>query len=458
MEDILQLGIDGASIDWDYVAEYLMHTPLECRETALRTISQLLGGERLDIIDETTNSTMLWKPDLIAANVIEDRHSATSLLFRSVTSCVRSWASSHETLLVRLSGGLDSSIVASCLAHGFGSPNVICVNYHWPGSESDERYYARQVAEYAKRQIIERQRDAAISIERIFAVERTPKPSNYLSYLEYGPTEAELTQETGATAVFTGDGGDQLFYQMTAVWPGADYLYAHGLRGEPARAVLDAARLGRRSFWNALGPAVLNGLLRMPIDTRPDSAGFLTLLEPHLFRRERSKRFLHPAQSQSFGLPPGKFQQICYLLFPTDYYDPFGHADGAEHIYPLLSQPIIEACLRIPTFVLAHGGRGRALAREAFSPLLPPQVANRRSKGSVDEPRKLMMLRNFEMLRAELPEGLLVSKGILNRGKLHEALAATPTKVSTSSAELFHYLSAEAWARRWTHFQRTVAA
>src|SRR3546814_5721791 len=51
-------------------------------------------------------------------------------------------------------------------------------------------------------------------------------------------------------------------------------------------------------------------------------------------------------------------------------------------IHPLLSQPVIEHCLAIPTWLQCAGGCDRSIARQAFKPDLPAKVIERRGKGS----------------------------------------------------------------------------
>ena len=51
---------------------------------------------------------------------------------------------------------------------------------------------------------------------------------------------------------------------------------------------------------------------------------------------------------------------------------------------PLVSQPVMEACLAIPSWQWREGGFDRAVAREAFRKDLPDLIAWRRGKGGPD--------------------------------------------------------------------------
>src|SRR3546814_17681180 len=59
----------------------------------------------------------------------------------------------------------------------------------------------------------------------------------------------------------------------------------------------------------------------------------------------------------------------------------YPRADAPPQIVPLLSQPVVELCLSIPTWQWVHGGRDRAVARTAFSGVLPDLLVERTTKG-----------------------------------------------------------------------------
>src|SRR3546814_18646327 len=62
--------------------------------------------------------------------------------------------------------------------------------------------------------------------------------------------------------------------------------------------------------------------------------------------------------------------------------DAYSERAGLPVIHPLLSQPVIEHCLAIPTWLQCAGGCDRSIARQAFKPDLPAKVIERRGKGS----------------------------------------------------------------------------
>ncbi|HEY1092525.1 MAG TPA: asparagine synthase-related protein [Burkholderiaceae bacterium] len=286
-------------------------------------------------------------------------------------------------------------------------------------------------------------------IERVLQIARMPNPVAYVGGMNTA-TDARLASAHAASAMFTGAGGDALFYELPRWWPAADYLHDNGLDAGLPAAALDAARLGKLSVWRTLALAVRERM-------RPDLSARLPRMQHPLLDRDwisahaDDQRYMHPALPEgALLLPIGKYMQTVALMHPVGYYDPFEQALAPELVYPLLSQPLVELCLRLPTYVLAHGGRGRALARSAFAADLPPQIANRRSKGGMEEHIKAVLDTNIDLVRDLLLEGELSRRGILDRRKVDELLSGRPTTLTCSPSQIHGLVAVEAWLSRWT--------
>src|SRR5262249_6488610 len=122
------------------------------------------------------------------------------------------------------------------------------------------------------------------------------------------------------------------------------------------------------------------------------------------------------------------------------------HGD-AQYLPCLFSQPIVELCLQIPTYVLTYGGWDRAAARDAFAADIPREIARRRSKGGQGRYTLDLMERNVDAVRDLLLNGRLVDEGLLSRPKLEEVLSGRPSKVLKGTVRLRRYLMTEVWLR-----------
>jgi len=129
--------------------------------------------------------------------------------------------------------------------------------------------------------------------------------------------------------------------------------------------------------------------------------------------------------------------------------DPLFRHRTLDFINPLISQPIVELCLQIPTYVHAAGGADRAVARAAFAADLPPEILARTWKGAADRHLQAMLESHLGLIREMLLDGGLVRAGILDRKRLGEALSARSVGSRTHATELFGYFCTEVWLRRW---------
>ena len=446
--DVLQLS-PKFTVDWDAVAILMLRGHLGGRDTALKEVKQVLPGELTTLGDQPSSPLVLWSAVDVSSRPTE--HSvadAAEQLRQIVNACALSWASCYGPILLRLSGGIDSSILLSSL-RAIPSERIACINYHSPGSDSDERGYARLAASRTGARLIEQHRDDSFRLESVLDVARTPTPGSYLGRMGTGRMDAAAAAAHDARAVFTGSSGDQVFFERRCTWPAADYLKLHGFGRGFLGAALDAARLGQVSFWRAIGNAVKDQSFR----DRPatEIGRYVTLASPEARERasQELQRAMHPALLAADELPIGKYHQVDDLISPGEYYDPYLRDASPELVTPLRSQPLVEFCLAMPTYTLAEGGRGRGLARRAFANDIPPEIAARRSKGSNQDHVASVLRRNASFARELLLDGQLAKQGLLDRAQLDAALSGKPTATQTYVAEIHTCIAIESWIRRF---------
>jgi len=444
--DFVPAPLDLA-IDWDAVAARLTLGSLGGQATALRGVSQLLPGQSGSLNPGAAAPMSAWSAVALARHPVDEAPAAAAAQLRQVvTNCVRSWSSCYDALLLRLSGGVDSAILLGALATD-PTARITCLNYHSPGSNSDERNFARLAAAKAGVPLIERQRDATFRLERLLSPSPMPTPEGYVGRLGADDNDAEVAAAHGLPAMFTGAGGDQLFFQLRCTWPAADYLAVHGIGAGFVLASLDAARLGRVSLLQSMWRAFADQRPRRRPSGGADPPG--TLIEPDAVEGVREvARYTHPELARAAAeLPIGKFHQVEALLHPFGYYDPYLRAEAPEIVNPLLSQPLIELCLALPTWSLTDGGQGRALARRAFAPDIPREIATRQSKGGLAEHIAAVLDGNLPLARSVLLDGQLVGRGLLDRRKVEAALTGRLSAQGGHVAEVHDCIAIEAWLR-----------
>ncbi len=416
--------------------------------TALEGISQVLPGQLTPLANNGHAPLTLWSAVDIAEQQVEWEHDiAAGAVRRGGMDCVQAWSSCYDAILLRLSGGLDSAILLGSLTARPTGARLTCLNYFSAGSDSDERDFARLAASRASVDLIEREHNAEFRLEEILVASRMPTPAIYIGRMDASRIDAEVATAHGARVMFSGAGGDQVFFQRRCTWPAADYLSAHGFGRGFVGASLDAARLGKVSLWRSMRSALVDR--RRAGDDQWGIGQFFKLV-----RRDAldslcdADRYKHPDLQRAGQLPIGKYHHLRDLIDPPGYYDPYLPEAAPELLNPLLSQPLVELCLGLPTWLLSHGGRSRALERQAFANDIPRQIVNRQSKGGMDEHTARVLHRNLPLARSLLLDGHLVREGLLDRSKLEAVLSGRLSGVDTHVNEIHHYIAIEAWLRR----------
>jgi asparagine synthase (glutamine-hydrolysing) len=451
MSDIQHLLLGSYEVNWGYIAASLCMMGGRTHATGLSEVSQVLGGECVELRDDRASSTFYWDALQIAnSSRIEDPAKAAEALHDCVVDAVRAWASCYEGIALSLSGGLDSSIVYCALRDSPAKDRLSCFHYYPLGSDMDERRFARLVAQSGGSDLVERPRDSTLSLRPLLDIEASHEPARYLYYIEHSRLDAQFAAEHRAAAVFTGRGGDQLFFQSRGRYGVADYLHYKGLRPQLLRIALDSARMDRVSVWQVLREAFTEHFQQRRWNLGEQVAEFRPLLRREVIDEvSGDSRYLHPLLNDSRGTPGGKLWHAFLLTSPLEFNDPFRQHDDPEHVSPLYSQPVLELCLRLPVHVLTVGGWDRAIARRAFYDELPRAIANRQHKGAIERHVWTIFEHNGAFLRELLLNGALVQEGLIDRKKLAVALSWKPSKIQPGTAELLELAGTEAWLRCW---------
>lgn len=447
MPDFVRLGACNLSINWDHVITHVGLRYSDTRDTGLQEVTRVLGGEAWQIREDgIISQTFYWHP----ANFVGDsRTTATVRTLRTITRyCVDAWASRYGRILLLLSGGLDSSVVLSCLSEH--AQSVTCLNYYYPPSmASEERAYARLAAERAGAPLIEVESQAQVTIEKIVDFPAWHQPYDAARELATASALCSTARHLGAGAIFSGLGGDQLFFQQAPRYACSDYISDHGLRFGVLPRAIDAALFGRVSIWRALATALHEGFRSDPSGLIRSSFMLSKLARPEVRDSVMAKAFIHPWLIDMPRIPLGKYWHIWCLSRPNALHNPFAATDDPDEVFPLLSQPIIELCLSTPTYVLSTNGVDRSLVRDAFANDIPAEVARRRSKSIVDRYFDDLLRSNLDFVRSLLLDGRLVAERILDRQLLEHALMNRVRSGFGYASEILRFVALEAWLSFW---------
>jgi asparagine synthase (glutamine-hydrolysing) len=454
--DIEDCPVRTFSINWDFVAGFVAHAALQIRNTALNEVSEVQPGERLSLVRGAVERSIEWNPIAIArSSQFERVDEAVEALRAATLDCIHAWSACYDGIVHNLSGGLDSSIVLTGLNSAPTRPDLTCLNYFALGPHEDERRYARMMAERVGVKLVEHQLDPReLPLRDLLRLRRSPRPWFYLYEIEHGRFETELAAQQNAQALFSGSGGDGVFFQARADLAVTDYLFEHGLGPRLLTTAIDAARVLRKSVWSVLAKSIRTRIQQSEFDpvalAKPAQR---TLVSKELVESaRREKGFVHPWLSAEAmrGVPPGILWHVMSISMPPAFYSSFERGPCPERVMPLLSQPLVETCLRIPTYLLIGSGRDRAVARKAFERDLPAEIVRRQAKGRADRHIRNIMDANLELVRELLLDGVLVQRGLLNREALELYLTRESSPADFQYSEILQeHLCTEAWLRSW---------
>lgn len=452
LPDFLRLKSLPLSVNWQHLAFRAITGNAWADESALNEVETVHPGECILHDGARESRQYYWHPFTIArSNPIKDKTAAIAE-FRSATkACAHAWATLHESAVHVLSGGLDSSIVLACLADAPSRPRISCLNFRTRDPDSDERAYARLVAARTGYELVEQKRLASLSPEQLFECGPATGPvSDIMRGLEVQPLIAQFAKTRSATAIFSGDGGDMICFRGWPQLAVIDAAWQRGLNAGLVRLAVKAALPAQLSVPRLLYDAARHGVLRQKWDIRKIIFHHYRLVTEAVIERARQELdFLNPWKYPLEDLPPGKVLHAFSVTRPCLFRDPMRRQPELDVINPLVSQPVVEVALRIPTYLHAADGRDRAVARDAFAPDLPREIVVRTWKGAADRHLKDMLTSNLNFARELLMDGALVKEGILDRKRLEEALSGGPTRNATHASEVFGYVCTEAWLRYW---------
>lgn len=452
--DIASLPGLTFSIDWDFLRAFLLSSSFTTRHTGLRELKELLPGQRMTWTpgsDPTT--TWSWRaPQHAAHKSPASFNDAAEELRETANACFAAYGRAHRRLIVRLSGGLDSSVVTGLFRRS-GAVEMKAVHLVARDYESHERELARLVARHVGIELVEIPiEEADASTADVLQSPQLARPTTHIFGQAISGLTADLCQSYGARALAAGHGGDAMFLQRSlATDTLTDHVHAYGFGHDFLGAAYDAARLQEKSVWSVLGR------LRRSLRSKPDPlqvAGSLlvgknSLLTPEAAGSIPNDYKWHPWLAESGGMPPGKVRQVAALLALYGYHSPHAPDADFDMLAPLFSQPLLELVLRTPTYVLTRGGMDRSLERTAFADLLPPAVVRRTAKGFVSHQLLTRLSKRPDELRTLLLDGELTRLGWLSRPDLERAASQAALSQGRALPLILNLVAVESWLRAW---------
>lgn len=442
---LLDLGCYGKpQVSFPALAAHLQRPEWRGARTCLAGVDELPSGHLTSFGHMATQSVALWQ----LSHFMPGRSSRSFTEFarqlrETAQTVMRAWSSVAGRVLVSASGGVDSSLIAAAL--GAMHQDFACLTVATVDPSGDEREPVREIARHLGVEIFEARYDASKVDLATAASLGLPRPTGKAFMKDVRRAAGEAARSLGARAVFDGNGGDNLFCYLHSAVPILDRWRCEGLCRGTAETLLDMCQITQATI-----PAMLRATkVRSRRGSRPSAwPADVRLLASEIGDSNLVAMLEKLAQS----IPshhPGKMTHLELLLRTQNFIHPVtGRADPLQ-FSPLMSQPLVELCLSIPTWIWCQGGINRALARAAFAQDLPSSIVRRVSKAGPDSAMREIFTHNHVLIRDMLLGGLLMSNGLLDAAAIEQALMADPHGDDPVIYRLLDLVEAEAWARSW---------
>ena len=433
---LVDCGLVAADVDWSVIATLLIRHRERAQSTALRQIREVLPGNLFSCDWKSGASRQMWNPWREAGRPPAGDHAER--LEQVLCASLGAWARSTDHPLVEVSGGLDSAIVAAGVAAE--APRASLITFAAAPGDPDETAYARSLAKHLGLELeIVAPRLEDVDLTRSLAA-NLPRPNARAFTQAADAASMRHGRAIGADAFVSGGGGDDVFCYLRTILPALDRLQAEGGRAMIATA-MDIATMTHATFWEAISRIARRLIQGAPSQARED----LRLIRPDASLDHHSSK----AQESISNAVPGKADHIRGVVSIHNDLEGHARAEFAPILSPLLSQPIVECCLSIPTWLWCEGGRNRAVARQAFTSRLPEILVERRSKGAFDGFCARLLQTNRTLVGDMLLDGRLADQGLLDREAVAEALR-NPSPPADIVARLLRLADVETWVASWS--------
>ncbi|HEX7855073.1 MAG TPA: asparagine synthase-related protein [Sphingobium sp.] len=437
-------GLLLPEIDWEGLGRHLYTDGLPSHRTGIVGVDEVLPGTAVFVEGDLREIRTLWSPWHYVSPEARDFESSAEQLRSAVRQSVRSWASCHRRVLVGISGGLDSSIVASCLAEK--GEGVITMTMATADADGDERAFADLLCREIGTELVEEFYSLSDVTLDQSAAPHLPLPVSRSQAHAYNATVARLASTRSIDAFYTGNGGDNVFAFSQSAAAIYDRFLHEGLGLGTIRTLIETCRLTGCSPWQALKATIeLSRATTHGYRWRAEPL----FLRPDLIEREACTPMVHPWLEAPNDALPGKAAHIAGLLRVQRNLFTSEKAMGIPVVNPLMAQPVIEVCLGIPSWRWRDRGLNRAVARAAFSTSLPSAIAYRTTKGRPDSFCNEIIEAHRSRIGERLVDGHMARHALLDREAVTRALSDQSPNMGVEQVRLLAFVETEAWLDHW---------
>ena len=415
------------SVDQAALQHYLAYRYVPWDQSIFEGMHKLPAAHLLIRERGVTRTERYWEPRY--RPVIHDETEALEAVQDSVCAAVQAQLVSDVPVGVFLSGGIDSSGIASIAAAESGL-NHASFTMGFEEPDYDERIFARLAAEHAGCGIHE----DVMSCQRFMAdlpafIDLYDEPFFDYSGL-FVHLLARLARDNGVSVVLAGDGGDEVF---------AGYHWYDDPHECQQPALLQ--KLQKFLGGTPQGDPLTNWfrrLCQMNTETQrslvcqPGSFSHRTLMEQFFSDEIPAVTGLQLLDLQTF-LVDDILQKVDHASM----------ACGVEVRVPFLHRAVVETAFSIRHDLLMKNGERKSLLKKALKKWVPPAILTARKKGFGAPLTNWMESGLADIATRFLSDGSLVQRNLFLREGIDQLIR------QRQDQSLWLVLCLELWARRW---------
>jgi asparagine synthase (glutamine-hydrolysing) len=403
---LVDTGLVTAEFNDEHVAIYLEQGYCHSREqTFYKAVTRVPPATTLRFSRHGVQLSQYWCPEDAPPTHYKTNAEYVGHLRELLIDAVSDRTRSNYPIFSHMSGGLDSSCIASIAARILAKQGGVLHAYNWnfvARNSNRDHFEWRLADELANREGI-RQHAIDLSPESLAEVFSSVDVSHDdVVDLWYEFSARDFVRSKGGRVLLSGWGGDELISSHGVGY--IDQLILHGHFRKAWSITQALSKPTSYSFFRFSKLCI--GVLRRELTP----AIIYRLLGRFKQKNALMPDYILPAGRDSGKGESGDYRQLSrasvrayqlglyhlgHITERTQAWYASGLERGIEYRFPLLDKRVLEFALTIPPYLFKQGGIPRYIFREALSEIVPEAIRHNREK---DEPQRI---RHFHQITVE---------------------------------------------------------
>lgn len=445
--DVLE---EKPSLNAAYLAEYVIGHNYALSSTSFNEIQELLPGMSLHIqADGSCSIEQLWDISELKGSFIANTDEFEHTLLATMKASLKAWVGDSSGICLELSGGADSSGLMILLRNILPEhKNIIGINYiDSKTPTSNEVVYAQEVADICNAPLHFLDWQDSSLLDPLPTSWRPDKPTTFLMFYNTSRQLHELAERYNCSTIMNGQGGDHVFLAPQPTESLADYWLDKGLRGitKPLKELSNANRM---PWWMLMRDTTSSiATYYSGRKSKNETSEPVNYFNPALHYNKTTDDFYLDKSMSHFY--PAKKSHVKSLFHAQSYADRNQRMDTRIITHPLLSQPIVELGLQIPTYQSFNNGFDRIFFRNSVSRIKKPKALWRSIKGETTSSMAKSFATHAQEVQDIVLQGYFAQNGLLNNQWFIEEMAKIRHGQIQNLWPVIKLLTSQLWINQW---------